>query len=90
MSLMIWAFIARRSGRRCEAEADRGDRKDMLSSEEREEIGRLRRENFELRGTQRQVPCVRGTSLAQVISSHACRAVRDRHIQDDWNAGGRI
>lgn len=32
-----------------QAEADRGDRKDMLSSEEREEIKRLRRENFELR-----------------------------------------
>jgi transposase len=32
-----------------QAEADRGDRKDLLSSEEREEIKRLRRENFELR-----------------------------------------
>ena len=32
-----------------QAEADRGDRKDMLTSEEREEIRRLRRENFELR-----------------------------------------
>lgn len=32
-----------------QAEADRGDRKDMLSSEEREEIRKLRKENFELR-----------------------------------------
>ena len=32
-----------------QAEADRGDRKDVLTSEEREEIRRLRRENFELR-----------------------------------------
>ena len=31
------------------AEADRGDRKDILTSGEREEIKRLRRENFELR-----------------------------------------
>lgn len=32
-----------------QAEADRGDRKDMLSSAEREEIRKLRKENFELR-----------------------------------------
>jgi len=32
-----------------QAEADQGLRKDMLSSEEREEIRRLRKENFELR-----------------------------------------
>ena len=32
-----------------QAEADAGLRKDMLTSEEREEIRRLRKENFELR-----------------------------------------
>ena len=32
-----------------QAEADQGLRKDMLTSEEREEIRRLRKENFELR-----------------------------------------
>ena len=32
-----------------QAEADQGLRKDMLISEEREEIRRLRKENFELR-----------------------------------------
>jgi transposase len=31
------------------AEADAGDRKDVLSTSEREEIKKLRRENFELR-----------------------------------------
>ncbi len=31
------------------AEADSGDRKDVLSTQEREEIKKLRRENFELR-----------------------------------------
>jgi transposase len=32
-----------------QAQADAGDRRDLLSSEEREEIRRLRSENFELR-----------------------------------------
>ena len=32
-----------------QAEADRGDRSDLLTSAEREEIRRLKRENFELR-----------------------------------------
>jgi transposase len=32
-----------------QAEADSGQRKDLLSSEEREEIRKLRRENYELR-----------------------------------------
>lgn len=32
-----------------QAEADRGQRSDILTSEEREEIKKLRRENFELR-----------------------------------------
>jgi transposase len=32
-----------------QAEADTGRRRDLLSSEEREELKRLRRENFELR-----------------------------------------
>jgi transposase len=32
-----------------QAEADRGRRKDLLSTEEREEIRKLRKENFELR-----------------------------------------
>ena len=32
-----------------QAQADAGDRADLLSSEEREEIRELRRENFELR-----------------------------------------
>jgi transposase len=32
-----------------QAEADSGQRTDLLSSEEREEIKKLRRENFELR-----------------------------------------
>ena len=32
-----------------QAEADRGDRPDLLSSAEREEIRRLKRENYELR-----------------------------------------
>ena len=32
-----------------QAEADRGQRSDLLSSQEREEIRRLRKENYELR-----------------------------------------
>ena len=32
-----------------QAEADAGVRTDLLSTQEREEIGRLRKENFELR-----------------------------------------
>jgi transposase len=32
-----------------QAEADSGRRRDLLTSEEREELRRLRRENFELR-----------------------------------------
>ena len=32
-----------------QAQADAGERRDMLSSQEREEIRRLRKENFELR-----------------------------------------
>ena len=32
-----------------QAEADTGRRRDLLSSEEREELNRLRKENFELR-----------------------------------------
>jgi len=49
-SLMIWASTRRRcvSGVR-QAEADQGLRPDLPTSEEREEIKRLRRENFELR-----------------------------------------
>jgi hypothetical protein len=47
---VIWACIRRR----CvlwvrQAEADSGRRRDLLSSEEREELKRLRRENVELR-----------------------------------------
>ena len=50
MWLMTWGSIARRLRKKVrQAEADRGDRKDTLTSEEREEIKRLRRENFELR-----------------------------------------
>jgi hypothetical protein len=50
MSPLIWASTPRRCGSVCaRAEADAGLRPDRPTSEEREEIKRLRQENFELR-----------------------------------------
>ncbi len=46
----IWASTRSRFVTGCgQAEADSGRRRDLLSSEEREELKRLRKENFELR-----------------------------------------
>jgi transposase len=49
MSRVIWVSLRRRSGCTCVVEANEGRRKDVLSDEEREEIRKLRREDFELR-----------------------------------------
>jgi transposase len=50
MSLLIWGSTPRRCGKHVRlAQADRGQRQDLLSTQEREEIRKLRKENFELR-----------------------------------------